>query len=115
MLDLALTREHDLDVSTLDLRLVSGADRVRQQLTIKLRLLTGEWFLDAEFGTPYLQEILGKKLTMSGALAALKKSILEVKDVIQITSFNHQFDNKTRILKVQFVVLTPFGEVEVTQ
>ena len=78
MRDVALDTNHDLLVTGIDLMLVDGAEQVRQQLLIKLKLWRGEWFLDTEFGTPYLQQILGKQLTMSGAIVALRKSILEV-------------------------------------
>lgn len=113
MADIALTAEHDLDVSRLDLRLLTGAELVRQQLTIKLKLWTGEWFLDTEFGTPYIQQILGKQLTLSGAVAAIRKSILEVDNVTAITSFTYQFNRQTRTLAFSFEVSTPFGPVEV--
>ena len=114
MLDIALTTSHDLDTSSLDLKLVDKAAQVRQQLLIKLKLWRGEWFLDTEFGTPYLQQILGKQLTLSGALAALRKSILEVEGVRQIISFNYSFSNATRKLTVDFTADTPYGIVEVT-
>lgn len=114
MLDIRLNTDHDLEITSLDLSLVDGADRVRQQLRIKLKLWKGEWFLDTEFGTPYLQSILGKQLTLSGALAALRTSILEVEGVRQITAFEYNFSNSTRILKVDFVVDTPYGLIEVT-
>lgn len=114
MLDLALTTDHDLDTSTLDLRLADGAEQVKQQLLIKLKLWVGEWFLDTEFGTPYLQQILGKQLTLSGAIAALRKSILEVEGVTQIVTLSYRFSNSTRILSVTFTADTPFGLVEVT-
>lgn len=114
MLDLLLTSDHDLDTSAQDLTLVAGAERVRQQLLIKLKLWVGEWFLDTEFGTPYLQKILGKQLTLSGALVALRKSIMEVESVRQITSFNYQFSNATRELKVVFAADTPYGLIEVS-
>lgn len=113
MLDIALTTDHDLDTSALDLTLVSHAEQVRQQLLIKLKLWKGEWFLDTEFGTPYLQSILGKQLTLSGALAALRKSILEVAGVRQIQTFNYNFQHSTRKLTVEFTVDTPYGIVEV--
>lgn len=113
MLDIALSSDHDIDVSALDLRLVSDAEQVRQQLLIKLKLWRGEWFLDTEFGTPYLQSILGKQLTLSGAIAALRKSILEVEGVRQIVSFNYKFSNATRLLQVEFTADTPYGIVEV--
>lgn len=100
---------HDLLVERLDLSVVKGADRVRQNLLIKLRLWQGEWFLDQEFGTPYFQEILGKQITLNGALAALKKSILEVSDVEDITLFKYDFSRALRRLVVDFEVNTPFG------
>ena len=113
MLDIALTTSHDLDTGPLDLKLVDKAEQVRQQLLIKLKLWRGEWFLDTEFGTPYLQQILGKQLTLSGALAALRKSILEVEGVRQILSFSYSFSNSTRKLTVEFTADTPYGIVEV--
>ncbi len=113
MLDIALSSNHDLDTSSLDLKLVDKAEQVRQQLLIKLKLWRGEWFLDTEFGTPYLQQILGKQLTLSGALAALRKSILEVEGVRQILSFSYKFNNSTRKLEVEFTANTPYGIVEV--
>ena len=114
MRDIALDTNHDLLVTGIDLVLVDGAEQVRQQLLIKLKLWRGEWFLDTEFGTPYLQQILGKQLTMSGAIVALRKSILEVQGVTQITSFDYQFDRANRTIKVQFTVNTPYGIVEVS-
>lgn len=113
MLDIALSSNHDLDTSPLDLKLVDNAEQVRQQLLIKLKLWRGEWFLDTEFGTPYIQQILGKQLTLSGALAALRKSILEVEGVRQIVSFSYKFNNQTRFLQVEFTADTPYGIVEV--
>lgn len=113
MLDIALNTDHDLDTGLLDLKLVNGAEQVRQQLLIKLKLWVGEWFLDTDFGTPYLQSILGKQLTLSGAVAAIRKSILEVEGVQQITQFSYTFNNTTRTLSLEFTVSTPYGLVEV--
>lgn len=113
MLDIALSLNHDLDTSSLDLKLVDKAEQVRQQLLIKLKLWRGEWFLDTEFGTPYLQQILGKQLTLSGAIAALRKSILEVGGVRRIIDFSYKFNSSTRKLEVEFTADTPYGIVEV--
>jgi len=105
---------NDLAIDGLNLTVVQGADAVRQQLFLKLCLWTGEWFLDTEFGTPYIDTILGKQVTLSGAIAAIKKSILEVTDVDKITSFEYSFDRQTRKLTVIFTCSTPFGLIRVT-
>lgn len=105
----------DLDVRNLDLYIIKGADRVRQQLSIKLKLWVGEWFLDTEFGTPYLERVLGKQLSLAGASAALKESILEVNDVDSITSFNVNYSSSQRTLGVDFTCHTPYGLIRVRQ
>lgn len=114
MLDIALDNSHDIKTSNLDIVLVDLAEQVRQQLLIKLKLWTGEWFLDTEFGTPYLPSILGKQLTLSGAVAAIRKSIMEVEGVRQIVAFSYKFDNAQRKLNVSFTADTAYGVVEVT-
>lgn len=106
---------HDLAITNLDLSIVKGADRVRQQLLVKLKLWVNEWFLDTEFGTPYLESILGKRISLAGANAALKQAIMEVNDVDAITEFRTTFSRQERTLKVDFVCSTPFGLIRVTQ
>ena len=112
MLDIGLDPiSHDLTINGFDLVILDGAERVRQNLKIKLKLWRGEWFLDTNFGTPYLESILGKQLTLSGAVAALKKSILEVDGVEAITRFEFTFNRSARTLDVDFDVRTPYGIV----
>ena len=99
----------DLDLIGLNLFVIKGADAVRQQIDMKLSLWTGAWFLDTEFGTPYLESILGKRVTLNGAVAALKIAITEIQDVSQITKFGYSFDRKARKLNVEFECQTPYG------
>lgn len=114
MLDIALDSSHDLLIENLDLTLVDGAEQVRQQVLIKLKLWTGEWFLDTEFGTPYLESVLGKQLTLSGALAAIRKSILEVQGVRQLQEFRYNYNRAERRLYLEFTADTPYGLIEVS-
>jgi hypothetical protein len=110
MNDLALNPiTGDLDIVGFELYVIKGAAAVRQQLDMKLSLWTGAWFLDTEFGTPYLDSILGKQVTLNAAIAALKKSILEVEDVDKIDSLSFNFDRKQRKLNVAFECSTPYG------
>jgi hypothetical protein len=114
MNDLMLGGDGDLLVSGLDLSIIKGADRVRQNIQIKLKLWTGEWFLDTEFGTPYLESILGKQISLNAAIAALKQSILAVNDVNAITDFTYNFSRQTRAININFTASTPFGLIPVT-
>lgn len=102
----------DLIVDDLCVFIVQGAERVRQNLEVKLRLWTGEWFLDTEFGTPYLEGVLGKRISLNGAIAAIKKSILEVADVDRITDFQYDFNRSARRLTVNFECSTPYGLIK---
>jgi len=104
----------DLLITGLDLSVIKGADRVRQNILIKLNLWAGEWFLDTEFGTPYLDNVLGKQISLAGSVASIKKSILEVNDVNRLESFKYSFDRQARALTETFSASTPFGLIEVT-
>lgn len=103
---------HDLDTRSLGMKIVSGAEAVIQNIRIKLKLWTGEWFMDTEAGTPYLEDILGKRISLAGALAAIRASIMEVDGVQTITKFDYQFDRKIRKLDFEFEVSTPYGNLE---
>jgi hypothetical protein len=103
----------DLSVTGLDLHIVKGAEAVKQNIQIKLKLWVGEYFLDTEFGTPYLESILGKQISLNAAIAALKQSILEVTDVDSITDFSYNFSRQTRTIDVNFMAHTPFGIIPV--
>jgi hypothetical protein len=112
MIDLKLNKDGDLDLLSSDLLWVDGAQRVKQQLEIKLKLWQGEWFLNTDFGTPYLNHILGKQISLNGALAALKASIYEVDGISDIESFTHEYDRQNRGLNLHFTAITPYGLVE---
>lgn len=99
----------DLKISNQGAGIVMGAARVRQNLEVKLRLWAGEWFLDTEFGTPYLDGVLGKQVSLNASIASIKKSILEVADVDRITDFSYAFNRATRTLSVSFECHTPYG------
>jgi len=105
---------NDLAIDELNLSVAKGADRVRQQILIKLNLWVSEWFLDTEFGTPYISDILGKQISLNASIAALKKSILEVADVDRINSFSSSFDRQKRKLTITFEANTPFGLIRMT-
>ncbi|AHF77888.1 Phage protein [Sodalis praecaptivus] len=95
-----------------DLQYVDGAERVRQQIEFRLSLFRGEWFLDADFGTPYFQSILGKHLTINGAINALRAEILAIDGVTGLKDFTWDLDRKNRLLTVEFEAQTDYGLIQ---
>lgn len=94
------------------LQYVDGAERVRQQVEFRLNLWRGEWFLDSQFGTPYLQDVLGKQVTLNGALSAIRTEILAVEGVAGIVEFSYNFDRAERKLSIEFTANTEYGLVQ---
>lgn len=110
MIDLYLDpTTHDLAIVNNNLTMIDGAERVRQQIEIKLRLWAGEWFLDNDFGTPYLSTILGKQISLAGAVAAIKASVLSVDGVDSFSRFDFTFNRSTRQLDVSFDANSIYG------
>lgn len=101
----------DLDTRTGDLRLVDGIDRVRQQLEIKLGLWREEWFLDLNFGTPYLQRVLIPSVSLTPARDALRVAAMEVADVEDVR-LSLTLNKQHRKLDVRMVVKSTFGQIE---
>ena len=68
------------------MQMVYGAEEVRQRIGIALRHYWKEYFLNVPAGVPWYELILGSKdLSMTEAL--LRKTILEVPNVLSILNF----------------------------
>lgn len=84
-----------LNNDTKDLVFINGAcpavqDRaavVAQKLTIRLRTFFQEWFLNTDYGVPYLERILGKKVKKSTVDAIIQEQIYKERGVAEIVSF----------------------------
>jgi hypothetical protein len=98
-----------------DIQYVMAAERVRQQIEFRLSLWRGTWFLDSEFGTPYLQQILGKGLSLDGVIAAFRTQIMQVEGVQSITRFDYSFDRRQRTLSINLECSTDYGIVSYKQ
>ena len=91
---------------------IDRAEAVAQAVMTRLRLWRGEWYLDTDEGTPYLQEIFGRG-TESTAVRALRLRVLETEGVTDIISINATNDPETRKAVFQITVNTIYGEVTV--
>lgn len=91
---------------------IDRAEAVAQAVMTRLRLWRGEWYLDTDEGTPYLQEIFGRG-TESTAVRALRLRVLETEGVTDIVSINATNDPETRKAVFQITVNTIYGAVTV--
>lgn len=111
--DIALqSSTHDLAIGANgDLWLLQDSDRVTQQIEITLLTLLGEWFLDTDFGVPYLEEIMVKNPKLAAVNAILRQRILDVPDVTRVVSLRLDFNRVQRTLAVIFEAETNVGRI----
>lgn len=88
--------------------LVNSPEAVAQTIGTRLRLWTGEWFLDLDEGTPYSTKILG---THTGGFYdfAFQSRILGSPGVISLASYQSRLDPATRQLTFHADVNTQYG------
>lgn len=104
---------HDLMVNNYDLSLVSGIDRVRQDLSIRLWFFYNEWPLDTSKGLPWYA-VLGGKYDAGKIEAVVKETILDTADVTKIVEYSQVFSDSARKLLIVFSVDTTFGTTTLT-
>lgn len=94
--------------------LVDSPDAVAQAIQTRLKLITGEWFLDQTAGTPYYTDILGAG-TESTRDIAVQTVILETQGVTGIVDYASYLDPSTRQFTVAATVSTQYGQTTITQ
>lgn len=87
--------------------LVDTPETVAQAVVTRLLLWAGEWFLDADEGTPYLQKILGYG-TQNTRDVSIRERILDTPGVDSILSYSSSVDGK-RSMRVTCEVMTIYG------
>lgn len=92
------------DIVTSGMQFRRGSAATAQGIYHRLRLFTGEYFLDVGDGTPWFQNILGKA-PQDIAEVALKQRILSAPGVVALTEFRLGSDRTQRRLAVQASVL----------
>lgn len=80
-----------------------AGDNVAQRLYIMLRTFAGEWYLNTDHGVPYLQSILGKKVTTKAIDLIFQQRILAEDGVQEIVEF-HSNLNSARVYTMSFKV-----------
>ena len=109
-MDLKLTN-NDLDITNNELTLITGIDETSQNITVNLKTILGEWFLDESIGVPWLNEIFVKKNSLSQAQAILINQIKQTNGVKKINDIQFDFNNSTRQLSVSTRVQSEDGDI----
>jgi len=104
----------NMDIAVIDgaLPLVEGIDEVEQSITNALSSYEGEWFLDLDQGMPYFQVILQKSTSLSTIEAYFLKAISLVPGVLDIETFEMDFDPSTRVLDITTRIRTSDGVLD---
>jgi hypothetical protein len=87
MMDFALL-DRDIEITNGDFALCRDeVHAMAQAITIRLRTLAGEWFLDSRVGLPYLSQILGKKHSERLLRRLIAETIKSLSNAITIKNF----------------------------
>jgi hypothetical protein len=89
-------------------------ETVAQAVVTRLAQLAGEWFLDLQDGTPYVQGVFGRHTQASYDLV-LQSRILGTEGVTEILSYESDFDPDTRRLTVSVSIDTVYGPATATE
>jgi hypothetical protein len=95
--------------------LVNSPEAVAQAILTRLKLWRGEWYVDLKDGTPWMQEILGKRQRGKSPDGAIKRRILGTEGVKEITKYSSDFDGNTRQLKIDATVNTIYGVATISE
>lgn len=92
----------DLEFDGLNnLRMVEGTSEVRQRLWIAIMTNQGEWFLNSDFGVPWL-ELLGDKNNEEDIKQAILAELQKDDAVEEVANIQLNFDSQTRALTINF-------------
>lgn len=93
--------------------LINSPAAVGQAVLTRLRLLTGEWFLDLTAGTPYATQVLGKN-TAATYDTAIRSRILGTEGVSGIASYSSSLNPTTRALTITATIDTIYGQATIS-
>ena len=112
MSDFKIGADGDLVIENGDVVIVDGLAAIGQHVAMRLRSFKGEWFLDQNFGVPYLQEVLGKGTPATRLRAIFQEIILGTAGVVSVDSMELDYDGATRTLTIDFAATTTLGPLE---
>lgn len=110
MTDIALDTSNDLIIENGQIPLLRTEEEfTKQRLDIHLRTISGDWFLDINFGLP--RELLFAKGTQGLLDSEILSIIGNTEGIQRILTFSSDLNVRTRVYTVNFTAVTDSGEI----
>lgn len=94
--------------------LKDSPETVGQAVLTRLRLWSGEWFLNTDDGTAYQAGVLGKN-DQATADSVMRERILETQGVSGITAFSSSVNRDLRTYSVSATIDTIYGQTQINE
>lgn len=109
-------KEHDLEIVDGDFALCrTDRDAIAQAIAIRLKTITGEWFMDTTLGIPYLTRIFGHKRSERFMRQMIVPTVEAVSGIKQIKDFTIE-EGSARTINISFTaLLTDRGHVAINE
>lgn len=102
MMDLLLN-QNDIEIVNGDFVVChNDIETISQSISIRLKTLAGEWFLDENIGIPYLTKVLGKKPNLAFLKQLISKEINAISGVKELSDFSFEEDAACRKITINF-------------
>tara|TARA_R110000744_G_scaffold48819_2_gene106341 strand:+ start:1091 stop:1456 length:366 start_codon:yes stop_codon:yes gene_type:complete len=112
MIERALDSNNDILIRNGSFATVEDGAQVNQHVRSRLQFYLGEWFLNTNTGTPWIQEIFVKPIDPRLVESVIRSKINNTPDLKMITEFSMSLpDRNTRQLRVNFSAETEFGTI----
>lgn len=105
----------DIVVDPFDLQLnTQGLEAVGQRIAITLNTFKGEYFLNTEFGAPWLQTVFRKGVSKNLIDTQLKNVITAVPGVLQLLEYTSSINPTLRGMNITFKARVDEGIIDET-
>lgn len=106
------TDDGEWDISGGDFNTIAGSAAIPQGAGVRLRLFSGESFVDGSKGVRYVEDILVKNPDPLVVRAELQANLLETPDVTEANGAQLVMDGATREASIEYELSTAYLDAE---
>ncbi len=107
-------KTNDLVIEDKELKFTTELPQeLSQRLGIRLRTFQNEWFIDQDFGVPYMQQIISQTRRKEDVDIIMISEIREEEGVNTVKDFDSTWERDTRVYTFNANITTDSGEIPV--